>query len=60
MAEVGRFTKLSLSITNNQLERSGLMAGENDNLGARELENDTNNFGRCFAKLHQLKLDDEM
>ena len=41
-----RSSKLSFSITTNQLARLGLIAGENDSLGGREPENETENFGR--------------
>ena len=40
--------KLLVSITTAQLERSGLIAGENDSLGGREPENDTDNISRYY------------
>ena len=41
-----RSPRLSLSITTDQVARSGFIAGENDSLGGREQENKTNNFVR--------------
>ena len=41
-----RSPKLSVSIVTDQLARSGLTFSENDSLGERELDNETNNFGR--------------
>ena len=42
-----RSTKLSFYITTDKLARSGLITGENDSLGGREPENETDNFGSC-------------
>ena len=39
--------KVSVSITTDQLARSVLIAGGNDILGGRELDNETENIGRC-------------
>ena len=39
--------KLSVSVTTDQLARSGLIAVETDSLGGREPENENDNFGRC-------------
>ena len=39
-------TKLSFSITTDQMARSGLKAGNNDSLGGQEPENETDNFVR--------------
>ena len=44
---ISRYPKLPFSITTDQLARSGLISSENDNLGERERENETGNFGRC-------------
>ena len=41
-----RSIKLQVSVTTNQLARSRLIAGENDSLGGRESENETDNFSR--------------
>ena len=42
-----RSPKLLVSITTDQLARSGLIAGDNDSLRGREPENKIGNFGRC-------------
>ena len=39
------YPKLLVSVTTDQLARSGLIAGENDSLGGQEPENKTDNFG---------------
>ena len=41
------FPKLLVSITIDQLARSGLIADGIIRLGGREPENETDNFGRC-------------
>ena len=43
-----RSPKIPLSITTDQLSRSGLKAGENDSLGGQEPEKNNNKFGRCL------------
>ena len=40
--------KIPVSITTNQLESSGLIAGENDILEGHEPENKTSKFRRCL------------
>ena len=52
-----RSPKLSVSIPTDQLVHSGLIASDNDILGGREPENETDNFGRCLlgrAALNQM------
>ena len=45
-----RLPKLSVSITTNQLVRSGLMVMETGSLGGQEPENETDSFGRSSVE----------
>ena len=51
-----RSPNLSFSVTNNQLARSGSIAGENDSLGVQEPGNDPDNFVRWLLGCAALNL----
>ena len=51
--------KLLVSITTDQLARYGLIADDNDSLGGREPENETDNFVRCSLGRATLNLEND-
>ena len=45
------YSKLPVSVSTDQLARSGLIAVETDSLGGQEPENETDSFGHCTLGL---------